>query len=494
MKKLLIFLALMVGAFGADAANDVVLSQRKADNSGFIQRNVAPVTNGLLTFDASKVPTSPSGYTLSGTTFGVPDAFSLTSAGSIDLTAGGTNENITLTPSGTTGDVVIPDNASGTGRELLIGLTSGSPVFGSGIMLQRSGTPAVFQIDTYDSGTTGSSLVFRHARGSSASPSAILADDAIMSMSNRGYGATGFASGSRADFNVFASENWTDSAQGTYMRFRTTPNGSTTVAESFRVWADQSIRVPSTNTAGLQLYNTADQVTNYERLDVLWSSNVARLRAISSGSGVNRALTISAPGASVTLSATVGNINGGTEFVSGSTPVASSVGWAFSNFTSTATSGTTVGVRITPTYNQASGTAANTDLQITRTETALGSGAQNLIAAGTTALGNQFVVNNRGGVSVSYQSLSGSGAVNVTNYSTELTSTGVAQALTLADGVAGQIKVIVHGVDGGSMVLTPTTKTGFTTITFTNAGDAVTLQFFTTRGWIIIGIFGAVAA
>lgn len=92
------------------------------------------------------------------------------------------------------------------------------------------------------------------------------------------------------------------------------------------------------------------------------------------------------------------------------------------------------------------------------------------------------------------QALSGAGAVNVTQLTTAFTSTGGAQALTLANGSAGQIKTIVHVVDGGSGVLTPTTKTGFSTITFTNAGDAVTLQYFTTQGWCIVGIFGAVAA
>ena len=44
------------------------------------------------------------------------------------------------------------------------------------------------------------------------------------------------------------------------------------------------------------------------------------------------------------------------------------------------------------------------------------------------------------------------------------------------------------------MVLTPTTKTGFSTVTFTNAGDTVTLQFITTRGWMVIGSYGAVVA
>lgn len=91
------------------------------------------------------------------------------------------------------------------------------------------------------------------------------------------------------------------------------------------------------------------------------------------------------------------------------------------------------------------------------------------------------------------QALSGAGAVNVTTMLTSLTTTGAAQALTLADGTAGQIKMIVHAVDGGSAVLTPTTKIGFSTITFTNVGDAATLVY-TAAGWAIVGINGAVAA
>ena len=94
------------------------------------------------------------------------------------------------------------------------------------------------------------------------------------------------------------------------------------------------------------------------------------------------------------------------------------------------------------------------------------------------------------------QSLSGAGAVNLTTSATAFTSTGAAQALTLADGVAGQIKTIAHVVKGasGTGVLTPTTKTGYTTITFTNAGDSVMLQFFTTAGWCIIGSYGVTIA
>ena len=91
------------------------------------------------------------------------------------------------------------------------------------------------------------------------------------------------------------------------------------------------------------------------------------------------------------------------------------------------------------------------------------------------------------------QSLSGAGAVDITNAYTNLTTTGAAQALTLADGTLGEIKVIAHAVDGGSAVLTPTTKIGFSTITFTNVGESATLVY-TAAGWAIVALNGAVAA
>ena len=91
------------------------------------------------------------------------------------------------------------------------------------------------------------------------------------------------------------------------------------------------------------------------------------------------------------------------------------------------------------------------------------------------------------------QSLSGAGAVDITNAFTQLTTTGAAQALTLADGAVGEIKIISHVVDGGSAVLTPTTKIGFTTITFTAVGDSAMLVY-TSAGWDIVALNGAVAA
>jgi hypothetical protein len=86
------------------------------------------------------------------------------------------------------------------------------------------------------------------------------------------------------------------------------------------------------------------------------------------------------------------------------------------------------------------------------------------------------------------QALSGPGAVNLTTLTTAFTSTATGNALTLADGTAGQLKMIVYvaeaaGADTG--ILTPTNLGGYTTITFNAVGDSCLLQFIGTDWWAI---------
>ena len=91
-------------------------------------------------------------------------------------------------------------------------------------------------------------------------------------------------------------------------------------------------------------------------------------------------------------------------------------------------------------------------------------------------------------------------AVSTVYVTTALTTTAPLQGITLANGVAGQIKIITHVATsgGGTAELIPATKTGYAKITFTSVGDTVTLQYYATGtptvGWIISSIRGAVAA
>ena len=82
------------------------------------------------------------------------------------------------------------------------------------------------------------------------------------------------------------------------------------------------------------------------------------------------------------------------------------------------------------------------------------------------------------------QSLSGAGAVDVVSAITEITTTG-ANALTLADGVEGQLKFLVMITDGGDGTLTPTNFGSGSTITFNDAGDTATLLFTNGKYYLI---------
>jgi len=96
-----------------------------------------------------------------------------------------------------------------------------------------------------------------------------------------------------------------------------------------------------------------------------------------------------------------------------------------------------------------------------------------------------------------HQNLSGAGAINLTTPTTRFTSTGAAQALTLADGtIDGQRKRIIHVVDGGSGVLTAGGSlhlgNSLATITLASAWDWVELEWSTANtAWNVCAWGGA---
>lgn len=80
------------------------------------------------------------------------------------------------------------------------------------------------------------------------------------------------------------------------------------------------------------------------------------------------------------------------------------------------------------------------------------------------------------------QELSGAGAVDLTSVTTFIT-TGGADALTLADGTEGQVKILVMVADGGAGTLTPTNYGNGSTLTFDDVGDSAMLVFRTGNWW-----------
>ena len=103
--------------------------------------------------------------------------------------------------------------------------------------------------------------------------------------------------------------------------------------------------------------------------------------------------------------------------------------------------------------------------------------------------GNARTIKIAGGIVGSVQTISGPGAINVTSLHTAITTTG-ADAYTLANGVAGQVKIISMAVDGGDATITPTTFANGSTITFEDVNDCITL-IYTANGWLSIANQGS---
>ena len=98
---------------------------------------------------------------------------------------------------------------------------------------------------------------------------------------------------------------------------------------------------------------------------------------------------------------------------------------------------------------------------------------------------------------IAEQALTGGGAANVTAPVTAFTTNtddSNANAITLANGTTGQIKILytaVEGSGGQTSVVTPANLLGYSTITFDAPGDAAVLYFNGTN-WVVVGNYGVV--
>ena len=93
------------------------------------------------------------------------------------------------------------------------------------------------------------------------------------------------------------------------------------------------------------------------------------------------------------------------------------------------------------------------------------------------------------GFSNSYENITDGiqAAVGITTALTLLASSGSNTATTLADGtVIGQIKIIVHDVDGGNSILAVTDALGFADLDFVDDGDSAMLMWTGTTGWALL--------
>ena len=92
-------------------------------------------------------------------------------------------------------------------------------------------------------------FVGRRSRGSHGSPSAVLANDTLVSFNGAGYKATTW-SDTIGGLYIYARENWTDTATGTFITLRGPKPGTTTPQEWARFQSDTTQLTPEWTAVG----------------------------------------------------------------------------------------------------------------------------------------------------------------------------------------------------------------------------------------------------
>ena len=162
------------------------------------------------------------------------DIYGTSSLSTIDLFAVSSSTNTRLFTIGASG---------------YVGVGVSSPGFK--MDLQGTDSFSAYYTTRYSNDNQPTGVVGRKARGTQAAPSGTLLDDYIALLGGRGYGSTSFSGVSNGAVNIRASENFTDSAYGTYVTIETTPTGSTTRTEKLRITGSGNVGIGSTTPGSL---------------------------------------------------------------------------------------------------------------------------------------------------------------------------------------------------------------------------------------------------
>ena len=231
------------------SGNDVQFPRLIAD-SGKAFSIQGQGANGSAALSWSIDPNVDSQYAAVGTTRGGGDDLA-----KVILTAGNTtatlkvwtfNENGILTTPGnvdvvgnltTNGTIVLANSNFGTTEAAfrITGAGSSQTPTQSGTLMQltsKANTPARVLIDSFGTSNTAYPIIAgRAARGTVDAPTATQNNDILLRIAGNSYGTTGYAPFGDARIDFVATENHSDTARGSRIRFWNTPTGSNVVNE-----------------------------------------------------------------------------------------------------------------------------------------------------------------------------------------------------------------------------------------------------------------------
>ena len=128
-----------------------------------------------------------------------------------------------------------------------VGIGTSSPAYALDIQKAVSGgNQGIRFIESSDGGDSPAHFIGYRSRGTNlSSPTAIQANNAMTEFGMGAHDGSNYAVGSK--IQAFANQNWTSSAHGTYIKFSTTSDNSTTVSERMRIDSSGSLMVGTTD-------------------------------------------------------------------------------------------------------------------------------------------------------------------------------------------------------------------------------------------------------
>jgi hypothetical protein len=196
--------------------------------------NVTPSSsvNGILNVGSTTAGAINVGATLSLGGFRNAAATNYRTFGSIEAR----KEN--ATDDNASAYMVLKVNDNGTYREGIriastgyVGINNASPAVQLDVISVNAGNTPIFATNY----TGASGVLAQRANGTIAVPTKLITNNLIGGVFIRGYNGSAFTTSSNGGLYIYAGEDWTTTATGTYFGFETTANGGVTRTEKWRI-------------------------------------------------------------------------------------------------------------------------------------------------------------------------------------------------------------------------------------------------------------------